>query len=208
MFYPIDYPKIQAPFRRQGEPYLVIPEINPDYEWVFKDAGVSAIDKIDGTNVCLFVENGTITHCANRTTEGKLLDIKASKWECALSEGITACLKRGWGEYVKEGYNYGELIGEIFNDNRHQIEGHLWVPFEYLKKKCAWHSWEENKYPKIYEAISEWFKTIPSLFNKKLKLPDIMAEGLVFCHPDGRLSKLRRDMFPWYEGIRHNDKIL
>ena len=30
------------------------------------------------------------------------------------------------------------------------------------------------------------------------------VEGIVFTHPDGRMAKLRRDMFDWYEGRRHN----
>lgn len=30
------------------------------------------------------------------------------------------------------------------------------------------------------------------------------VEGIVFTHPDGRMATLRRDMFDWYEGRRHN----
>jgi hypothetical protein len=31
------------------------------------------------------------------------------------------------------------------------------------------------------------------------------VEGIVFTHPDGRMAKLRRDMFDWFTGRRHND---
>ena len=29
------------------------------------------------------------------------------------------------------------------------------------------------------------------------------VEGVVFTHPDGRMAKLRIDMFDWYKGPRH-----
>ncbi len=29
------------------------------------------------------------------------------------------------------------------------------------------------------------------------------VEGIVFTHPDGRMAKLRRDMFDWFKGRRH-----
>ena len=64
----------------------------------------------------------------------------------------------------------------------------------------------ENKYPKDYDSISTWFRQLPSLFNKRLALPEIQAEGLVFHHPDGRMAKLRRDMFDWFEGPRHKEE--
>ena len=32
------------------------------------------------------------------------------------------------------------------------------------------------------------------------------CEGVVFTHPDGRMAKLRKDMFPWYTGKRHGGK--
>ena len=31
------------------------------------------------------------------------------------------------------------------------------------------------------------------------------VEGIVFTHPDGRMAKLRKDMFPWYSGFRHKE---
>ena len=31
------------------------------------------------------------------------------------------------------------------------------------------------------------------------------VEGVVFTHPDGRMAKLRKDMFDWHKGPRHKD---
>jgi len=32
---------------------------------------------------------------------------------------------------------------------------------------------------------------------------DSFVEGIVFTHPDGRMAKLRCDMFDWFKGRRH-----
>jgi hypothetical protein len=200
-----NYPKIECPFVRKevNSHYVVIPEINPGYEWVFEDAGVMAVDKIDGTCVNLIIEDGNIHRIFNREEEKFIFNINQTKWEGACMEGIAHAIQKGW---IKgDGQIFGELIGPIFNGNRHQIPHHLFVPFDYLLKSCFWKSWVQNKYPKTFEAISAWFKDgLISLFNQRLNLPEIQAEGLVFYHPDGRRAKLRRDMFEWYSGSKRH----
>ncbi len=200
-------PKLQSPFAREtinGE-YIVTPKIAEGYEWVFTDKPVWAVDKLDGTNICIRVENGQIAHIFNRTTEKFLWKITGvTAWEGACLEGIAKCIQKGWGKYLTEGDNFGELIGPIINGNRHGLDYHLYVPFAYLKQKCHWNSFIGNDHEKNYKSISEWFQhALPSLFNQRLGLPKIDAEGLVFYHEDGRMAKLRRDMFDWYEGERH-----
>ena len=202
----IDMPKINCPFVRKyfGKDYLVTPEINPGFEWVFTETPVFAVDKVDGTNLCIRIENGQIAHIFNRTTEKFIFNITGqTAWEGAAMEGISKAIQRGWLKDLKPGDNYGELIGPIINGNRHKLDYHLWVPFQYLKKTCFWKSFVQNKYPKTFESLSEWFREIPSLFSQRLKLPEIKAEGLVFYRANGEMAKLRRDMFDWYEGVRH-----
>lgn len=190
-----DFPKLQSPFIRkmQNNKYLCTPEIDEDYKWVFED-GVKAVDKLDGTNVCIRIEKGKIDRVFNRTTEKFIFSTTQTFWEGMAMEGIAKAIQRNWLK-LEDGDYYGELIGERINTNRHKIQGHLFVPFYYLQEKCHWHSWEQNKYPKDFNSIKEWFKDLPSLFNKRLKLPDIQAEGLVFYHPDRRMCKLRKSMF-------------
>lgn len=197
-----DFPKLHSPFIREGDDYTVTKKIDKDCEWVFED-GVRAVDKLDGTNICISIREGNIDRIFNRTTEKFIMNIKQTRWEGACMEGIAKAIQRSWLDGMEDGEYYGELIGEIFNGNKHKIQGHLFVPFNYLKDKCHWHSWVKNKYPKDFNSISEWFKELPSLFNLRLKLPEIKTEGLVFHHPDGRMAKLRRDMFDWYKGERH-----
>ena len=200
-----NFPKLHSPFLRKtiNDKYIVTPEIDPDYNWVLNDTGVMAVDKLDGTNIGVRIENGNISRIFNRTTEKFILNINQTTWEGACMEGLAKAVQRGWLKGWTDGDYYGELIGEIINNNRHQLSGHLFVPFNYLLANCFWKSWVQNTYPKDYQTISEWFKEIPSLFNQRLKLPDIKAEGLVFYHPDGRMAKLRRDMFDWYIGEKH-----
>lgn len=202
-----DFPKLFSPFVRKGEPYIVTPEIDPEVAWVFED-GVLAVDKLDGTNVCIRIENGQVVEVQNRATPKKLLHIRQTGWEKMCTDGITNAIERGWLAKYEDGEYFGELIGPKVNGNRHQMQEHLFVPFRYLQEKCVWHSWSTNKYPKTFEAISEWFKTMPSLFNQRMKLPEIMAEGVVFTHPDGRCAKLRRDMFDWYKGTHHKEETV
>jgi len=198
-----DFPKLESPFIRKviNGKYVVTSEINSDYTWIF-EKGVKAVDKIDGTNVCIRIKDGKIQRVFNRTTEKFIFSVTQTKWEGACMEGIAKAIQREWLKF-EDGDYYGELIGEIFNGNRHQIQGHLFVPFDYLKEKCHWHSWINDKYPKDFETISEWFKELPSLFNQRLKFPEIKAEGLVFYHPDGRMAKIRRDMFEWSYNNSH-----
>jgi len=205
-----DFPKLESPFIRKeiNSQYILTPEINPKLKWVFESKSVAACDKIDGTNVSIIVKDSKIIEVYNRTIKKDVVNFKIksqTRWEGACLEGLSKAIQRGWLSNLPDGQHFGELVGEIINNNRHQLTGHLWVPFTYLRNKCCWKSWSQNKYPKTYEAISAWFKDgLISLFNQKMKLPEIPAEGLVFYdHKTGKQAKLRKDMFAWFQGERH-----
>lgn len=213
MFYPpvVDFPKIKSPFKRthnkRGE-YVVTPEIDPEYAWIFED-GVRAVDKLHGTNICVHFKNGHVAAIDNRATrilqEPIEIHAKNEGNRSRFLLGILHAAERGWLESFVEGPVYGELISPDINTNLHETITPLFVPFSYLYDKCHWKSWINNKYPKTYESMSEWFKTLISLFTERVFKKQVLAEGLIFCHPDGRKAKLRRDMFDWYEGPRHGD---
>lgn len=207
----VDFQKIKSPFIRahneRGE-YVVTPEIEPGYEWIFED-GVRAVDKLHGTNICVHFKDGNVIAIDNRTTRVLQVPIeitsknKGSKSRFLL--GILNSAEKGWLETFENGRIYGELIGPDINTNLHGTPYPLFVPFSYLYDRCHWKSWINNKYPKTFPAISEWFKSLNSLFTERVFKTQVLAEGLVFCHPDGRMAKLRRDMFDWYVGPRHGD---
>ena len=195
-----DYPKIQCPFVRKtiGGHYLATSEVTPGYEWVFEDAGVLAVDKLHGTNVCVILEEGIVQAIHNRTqvlVDSPCIDVNLGGQAGRAIEGIIHNMK---SLQDRDGRIYGELIGPKINGNLHCLKHHMFVPFDYLKERCHWKSWVRNDYPKTFESISDWFLTLPSLYTKRVTSTNEPAEGLIFYHPDGRMAKLRRDMFDWY----------
>jgi len=203
---PRDMVKLESPFVRKeiGGNYICTPEITEGYEWVFDDPSVRAIEKLHGTNVSIIIENGTIASIWNRTERLPFF----CKGKQHIIMGVMEAFSRGYCE-LTDGQWYGELIGEKVNGNPYGITGQLWVPFKtYSWEHLHYTSW--GKYPKDFESISEWFKTLMPLYTLRVhgKAYDRhYVEGVVFTHPDGRMAKLRRDMFGWFEGKRHDDGL-
>src|SRR5690349_12409872 len=194
-----DFPKLKSPFIRaydENKIWAVTPEIEPGYEWIF-EKGVRAVDKLHGTNLCVNIQGGmleTIDNRSQRVMQSCHISTKGNGAKFLI--GVMNACNRGW--LPDDGTHYGELIGPDINGNLHGTRDYLFVPFHHLAQKYHWHSWVQNKYPKDFETISTWFKDLPSLFSQQVLGTTVLAEGLVFYHPDGRMAKLRRDMFSWY----------
>lgn len=94
----IDFPKLHSPFIREtiNDLYLVTTKIDEDHKWVFEDKVVWAVDKLDGTNICIRVKDGLITNVFNRTTEKYIFATTMTAWEGACMEGIAKAIQRGW----------------------------------------------------------------------------------------------------------------
>lgn len=189
-----DMPKLESPFVREmiGDMYVVTPRIAKGYEWVFEDSSVICTEKLDGTNVSLVMEGGAITSVWNRENRVPLL---TGDWR--IMEAIIEAGKKGYLP-KEDGQHFGEVIGPNVNGNPYKQERHVWMPLAtYVREHLAYTSW--GKYPKTYEAISEWLRNnIFSLFMRKRGLGKAFPEGVVFFQPDtGKMAKLRRDMFPW-----------
>ncbi len=204
-----DMPKIESPFVRKemdGE-YLVTPEINPDYAWVLegKEDEVICMEKLDGTNVSVIIENGAISGIFNRTARIPFFN----KGKKHIVDGLLESHERGYCELL-DGQHFGELIGPKVNGNPHKIESHLWIPFHtFGKKHLVYKSW--HKYPKSYENIRDWFMKpiseggIFSLY-ARMKGIEQKPEGVVFYNlKTGQRAKLRLDMFDFWKGQRHNE---
>ena len=194
-------PKLESPFVRKeiDGNYIVTPEITEGYDWVFEDDSVMAIEKLHGTNVSIIIIEGKVVEIYNRTERIPIIN----KEKDFITKGILESYKRGYIDFLGDGQHFGELIGEKVNGNPYRIEGNLWIPFEtFGQKHLRYKSW--GKYPKDFKTISEWFKDglIP-LYSSMKGDRDGFVEGIVFTHPDGRMAKLRRDMFDWYNGKRH-----
>jgi hypothetical protein len=203
-----DMPKIECPFIREKTMdgrYLITSKINPGYDWVFTDENVMAIEKLHGTNVSILIENGQITQIWNRTTRLPFFN-HGKKF---IIEGLLNSYERGYTEFLPDGQHFGELLGPKVNSNPYNLKEHIWIPFNtYARKHLLYKSW--GKYPKDFDTISTWFKDdlIP-LYACLVSGSDArktgFVEGIVFTHPDGRMAKLRRDMYPWYLGRQHKE---
>ncbi len=197
---PKDMPKLESPLvrERRGEAYLVTPQIAEGLDWVFTDDTVLATEKLDGTNVSIVIDHGQIVSIWNRTEQIPFF----KKGKSHLIEGVLEAFKKGYCD-LPDGQHFGELIGEKVNGNPHKIQGHLWVPFTtFCRKHLAYNSW--GKYPKDFETLSKWFKDdLFSLFVRRKGMVQ-PAEGIVFVQPStGKMAKLRRDMFDWFDGKKH-----
>lgn len=206
-----DMPKIHSPFKRhensEGE-YVVYDEINEGYKWVFEEAEkVKAVEKLHGTNVSVTVENGSITSVFNRSNRIKPYT-KANQY---ITKAVLNSVKRGYLE-LTDGQHFGEVIGPKLHNNPHQVDKHYWIPFQkYAQKHLEYNSYGE--YDTDFDSISHWFKEeLFSLFHARWHNTGLeeakvangaFCEGIMFTHPDGRMAKLRRDMFEWYDGERH-----
>jgi len=201
----IDFPKIKCPFVRhtnESGDWVMKDEIEPGFEWIY-DKGVCAVDKLHGTNICINISDKHLESIDNRSTRvmhNGVIPLRGNSTKFVI--GVMHSSER-WP--LDDGRHYGELIGPDINGNIHQTSQYLFVPFNYLRSKCHWHSWVQNKYPKDFNSISDWFKDLTSLLSKRLFDKDVLAEGLVFYHPDGRMCKVRRDMFDWYKRERHKE---
>lgn len=202
-----DMPKLHSPFVREvvDDKYVVTDKIAEGYEWVFEDESVMAIEKLHGTNVSIVIQDGVINAIFNRTERIPFFN----RGKAHIVKGILESFQRGYIDKLLDGQHFGELIGEKVNGNPYNIKGHVWIPFKtYAQKHLRYKSW--GKYPKDFKTLSEWFKELMPLYglmhSKGLtqeQKDKLFVEGIVFTHPDGRMAKLRKDMFLWYEGKRH-----
>jgi len=219
-----DYPKLHCPFIRKEfdvnledwkkyghslqlrspKAYLVINQINPDYEWVFEDKDTIAVEKLNGSNIKLLTKSGRLITVQNRKN---IIDpLQITKGKTFILEGVFQAIGKG---YVNSnGEQAGELIGPKVQGNPYKLNNHLWYPFSKTIEHLSYRSFHEHD--RTFDNWSDWFKNwLVSRFSSKLGNRDIMAEGVVFYNlkrkSEGKIyrAKLRRDMFDWY----YSDKI-
>lgn len=216
-----DFPKLESPFEREmiDNDYVCVPKLKEEYRWFVTDKCL-ATTKLDGTNVSVIVKDGKIVRVLNRTN---IIDIwKSGKW---FYEGIKTSIdnENFIPDMIADGQYFGELIGERINSNPYQIQGHRWVPFEHLKKKYYFKFWndiikecEGIKDNEIFDIITNVFKGLWCIYKRQLgikgevnentKFEGLAGEGIVFYNTDdGRMCKLRRDMFKFFKGAKHKE---
>jgi RNA ligase len=197
----MDFPKVECPFVRKmiDGNYVVTNEIAEGMDWVFNDDTVFVTEKLDGTNVSVLIQDGHIMSVWNRSERIPFFN----KGKKHIIDGVYNSFVRGHLEMLPDGQHFGELIGPKLNGNPYKMDEHLWIPFKtYAVNHLTYKSF--GKYPKNFDSFSEWMKTLRPLFGLIRGLgEDSFVEGVVFNHPDGRIAKLRKDMYPWWSGDRH-----
>lgn len=197
-----DMPKLNSPFVRKSinGAYVVTPDINPGYEWVFDDTTVTCQEKLHGTNVSVTIVNGQIAAVYNREN-------RVDPWSMDfIVDAVREAKNRGYTNQT-DGQYFGEVVGPKLHGNPYKLDYHIWLPYDtYFAKHLTYRTW--GKYPKDYNTISEWFREglMPLFYMSKHDGDKTgFVEGVVFHHPDGRMAKLRRDMFDWFQGKRHKE---
>ena len=215
-------PKLQSPFVREevNGKYVCVPKIQKGYEWVFTKESI-AVEKLDGTNISIVIENGKISAIYNRKN-------KLEWWEKPfITEGILQAKEKKYFDLSEDGQFFGELIGPKLQGNPYGLDKHLWIPFSYALKKLRYKFW--NKFVEelegrddeyIFNRVSNLFKGLWSLFKRQRSreifgdgkvdentpFTGAAAEGIVFYRKNTfpvEMAKLRRDMFDWYKGTEH-----
>lgn len=172
---PPRFPKVHSPFKREennnGE-YVVYDEIADGYEWVFDTDNTIAVEKLDGTNCCVRVENieqglsveGFTRHGYEPMQRADPYGQTPHQY---VVRGIQNSLQRGYLDGLSDGVHYGECVGPKFQGNPHELDENLFIPFEWLQDKCHYKSWGD--YPTDFDTISGWFKEdLFSLFYSRM----------------------------------------
>lgn len=246
---PTRFPKVASPYHRSvnsdGD-YVVDPDgmfigTQSRFEWVFTEADeVEAIEKLDGTNMAI--------HIADHEHGGLYVDEVATRMgdksmnrvdpfgpvtnHHYIARAVQNSIRRNYVQFLEDEYGtgwfFGEAVGPKFQGNPHELDEHLFVPFDWMRDKLEYESY--GQYPTNFEAIRDWFRGedngLFSLFASRMHGQDLNAslpqngtfvEGLILIHPDfeGRirpqdievddngqatqLAKLRRDMYDGFQ---------
>lgn len=203
-----DMPKLESLFVREidekGE-YTATNKITPGYEWVLESEDVVCMEKLDGTNVSIIIQEGNIVAVFNRTTRIPFFT-RGSRF---IIDGVQNSYDEGRCELL-DGQHFGELIGPKVQGNPYKVDKNYWLPFKsWGMKHLVYNSF--HKYPKDFESLKKWLLSdiseggIFSLYMKKRGI-DQKPEGVVFHNTKtGEMCKLRLDMFKEYKGRRHKE---
>lgn len=230
-----DMPKLESPFEREevnGE-YICVPKIKDEYRWVFSKESI-AVDKVDGTNISVWIRNQRPYAIMNRQQE---IDIW-KKGSFRYLVGIVNAIEKGYFKptlCIDGGY-FGELLGPKIQGNPYDLDDHLWVPLPYLREKYYYKFWgsfieeevEGKSDEEIFENVSNLFKSLWCIYKRRWGLEkklgevtsvnedskfytSMASEGIVFYRKGyeddyWKCCKLRRDMFLWSKEKQHGEK--
>lgn len=225
------FPKIESPFKRHenaANEYVVYDEWNVDPSW-FKGSTI-AVEKLDGTNCAVWLDDSVgpwVTDVFTRMGDKSMNYVHPFPHDTnklRIARAVQNSVAEGYFDGLQSGYHYGEVIGPKIQGNPHEVDEHLFIPFEWARDNLRYESWGE--YGQDFDDLSEWFKDgLFSLFHTHyhgVGLDEASVSNGAFCEgimftdrtvplsytyeeqPEAdHFAKLRRDMFDWYTGRRH-----
>jgi len=181
--------KIETIFDRDDR-FRVTPRVRVGCEWVLAGEGVPT-EKLDGTNVRLTIENGTIAHVEKRknpSKEEKAQGIEPGYIDANIDDPQDKHIFRAvegtdvlsWPNGVYE----CEAIGPKIQGNPLGLEKPVCYPFKDIPLLL------EDWMPRTFDNIKMRVLNQDSVYS-----PGCPAEGIVFHHPDGRMAKIKRKDF-------------
>ena len=200
-------PKLQSPFKRalvDGR-YVLTKEIDPYMQWFFDSNNLVAVEKLDGTNVSIVIENSKIVRAYNRMNPIPVYS-NDRLWQGILN----SCKHELIAPYIAtlpDGQHFGELIGPGVQENAMNLKEKLWVPFNSFGRDKLSYTFPSLK----FEDLEYWIRhqvrsKLYDLLHPSIGVSEsIIPEGVVFHDTvTGQMSKLRSDMFQfWYEDPTH-----
>jgi hypothetical protein len=185
----LEFEKMFPPFIRDLKTGLCIQEVAKDWAWCFDPSQAIVLEKLDGTNVKIEVDGVNLTiYARNQTHKGYvpvMLNDTAYKYIVqGVVNRVAARSKR-----IKDGTHYGEVLGPAIQSNPYGLNTHMWYTFEPHKDGVK--AYKDAPVGDNFEAWKSYILNLKSLLN-----PNVEAEGIIFLNRnDGRMAKLRKDMF-------------
>lgn len=167
---------------------------HPDCAWVFAGEG-KATEKLDGTNIRLTLRAGQVVRVEKRRNPSKIQKaqgihepwyIDADPYGPAdrfIFEAVQNTEVQAW----PDGEHAAEALGPKIQGNPLALTQHQCLAFNLFAPVY-------EDVPRDFAGLRAFLETLPSIFQ-----PGVLAEGLVFHHPDGRRAKIKRKDFPGYQ---------
>ena len=182
--------KIPTVFERDDATRKATNKVSTGCQWVLDGEGV-ATEKFDGTNVRLTIRSGTIVRIEKRRNPSKIqkkdgirepwyVDVNEYAPEDRWIREAADNTEVSW----PDGEHSCEAIGPKIQGNPLGLDQHVCVPFDLQ---------EVPRYDvpdRTFTGLRALLANIDSKYS-----PDHPAEGVVFHHPDGRRSKIKRKDF-------------
>ena len=152
---PERFPKVQSPYHRAEDSdgdYTIEASrefadgyLRDECAWlVERAADVEAIEKLDGTNMAIHIgehEHGglSVTDVATRMGDKSMNRVDPFGPRTNhhyISRAVQNAISRGYTDQLADEYGtgwfFGEAVGPKFQGNPHELDEHLFIPFEWV----------------------------------------------------------------------------